>query len=52
MNPENDPIRAYAQQNAALAATKPKSTSWVLPFLAALAVTALILAAVYFLWGR
>ena len=48
----DDPIRAYAQQNAALAAAKPGSNSWALPFLAALAVTALILAGVYFLWSR
>ena len=48
----DDPIRAYALQNAALAAARPKPISWILPFLAALTVTGLILAAVYFLWGR
>jgi hypothetical protein len=51
---ETDPIRAYAIQNAALAEAKPKrsGSSWVLPFLASVLVTGLILAAVYYVWGR
>ena len=51
---ETDPIRAYAIQNAALAEAKPKQggTSWVVPFLASVLVTGLIMAAVYYFWGR
>lgn len=51
---ETDPIRAYAIQNAALAEAKPKRSGsfWVLPFLASVLVTGLILAAVYYFWGR
>jgi len=51
---ETDPIRAYAIQNAALAEAKPKrsGSSWVLPFLASVLVTGLLLAAVYYIWGR
>jgi hypothetical protein len=51
---ETDPIRAYAIQNTALAEAKPKrsGSSWVLPFLASVLVTGLILAAVYYFWGR
>ena len=51
---ETDPIRAYAIQNAALAEAKPKrsGSSWVLPFLASVLVTGLILATVYYFWGR
>jgi hypothetical protein len=51
---ETDPIRAYAMQNAAREAAKPpsRSGSWVLPFLAAVVVTAVILAAAFYLWGN
>lgn len=51
---ETDPLRAYALQNAAREAVKPRSGggSWVLPFLAAAIVTALILAAAFYLWGN
>lgn len=51
---ETDPIRAYAIQNAALAEAKPKAsgTSWVMPFLASVLVTGLLMAAVYYFWGR
>ena len=50
---ETDPIRAYAIQNA-LAEAKPKRSggSWVLPFLASVLVTGLLMAAVYYFWGR
>jgi hypothetical protein len=51
---ETDPIRAYAIQNAALAEAKPKrsGSSWVMPFLASVLVTGLLMAAVYYFWGR
>jgi len=51
---ETDPIRAYAIQNAALAEAKPKrsGSSWVMPFLASVLITGLLLAAVYYFWGR
>ncbi len=51
---ETDPLRAYALQNAEQKAAKPPSSggSWVLPFLAAVAVMAVILAAAYYLWGK
>ncbi|HSP67713.1 MAG TPA: hypothetical protein VLN48_08295 [Bryobacteraceae bacterium] len=51
---ETDPIRAFVLQNEALAEAKPKrsGSSWVLPFLASVLVTGLILAAVYYFWGR
>ena len=49
---ETDPIRAYVLQNAAREASKPSGRSWVLPFLASVVVTGLILAAVYYFWGR
>jgi hypothetical protein len=51
---EQDPIRAFALQNAARAAEKPKSSgsSWVIPFLVAVLVTGVILAAAYYFWGR
>jgi len=51
---ETDPIRVYAMQNAALAEAKPKpsGSSWVIPFLASVLVTGLLLAAVYYFWGR
>ncbi|HYV63075.1 MAG TPA: hypothetical protein VE958_10400 [Bryobacteraceae bacterium] len=48
---ETDPIRAYAMQNAAQEANKPRSTGWVFPFLISVLVTAVILAAAYYLWG-
>ena len=50
---ETDPLRAYALQNAAREAEKPRSSGggWVLPFLGAVVVTAIILAAAYYLWG-
>jgi hypothetical protein len=51
---DTDPIRAYAMQNAAREALKPRSRSgrWVLPFLAAVVITAVILAAAFYLWGN
>ena len=51
---ETDPIRAFVLQNEALADSKPKrsGSSWVVPFLASVLVTGLILAAVYYFWGR
>ena len=51
---ETDPLRAYAMQNAAREAVEPRSSgaSWVLPFLAAIIITAVILAAAYYLWGK
>ena len=51
---ETDPIRAYAMQNAAREAVQPRSSGgpWVLPFLAAVVVTAVILAAAFYLWGN
>ena len=52
--PETDPLRAYALQNAAREAVKPPSrgASWVLPFLAAVVTTAVVLAAAFYLWGN
>jgi len=47
---EQDPLRAYALQNAARETTKPKSS--VIPFLVSVLVTALILAIAFYLWGR
>ena len=49
---ETDPLRAYALQNAAREATKPRSSSAVGPFLVSVLVTAVILALAFFLWGR
>ena len=50
---ETDPIRAFVLQNEALADARPKrSGGWVVPFLASVLVTGLILAAVYYFWGR
>jgi hypothetical protein len=51
---ETDPLRAYALQNAEREAVKPRSSggSWVVPFLVAVVVTAIILAAAYYLWGN
>ena len=46
---DNDPLRAYAQKNAAHE-VKPRSS--VLPFLVSVLVTAVILAAAFYLWGR
>jgi uncharacterized RDD family membrane protein YckC len=40
-------------QNAAREAVEPRpSRSWVLPFLIAVVITAAILAAAYYLWGK
>ena len=47
---DNDPLRAYALQNAAKEATKPQSS--VGPFLISVLVTALILGIAFYLWGR
>jgi hypothetical protein len=49
-----DMSRKLVLENEALAAVKPKrsATSWVVPFLASVLVTGLILAAVYYFWGR
>jgi hypothetical protein len=47
---ETDPLRAYALQNAAMEATKPRSS--IIPFLVSVLVTALILAIAYYVWGR
>ncbi|MCU1339900.1 MAG: hypothetical protein JWO19_5481 [Bryobacterales bacterium] len=52
MDEENDPIRAYAKQNAARDGVKPTGRSWVLPFLASVVITALILEAAFYLWGK
>ncbi len=51
---EDDPIRALAMQNAARAAEQPRSSgfSWLGPFLVAVLITGVILAAAYYLWGR
>ena len=46
---ENDPLRAYALQNAAKQ-VKPRSS--VGPFLVSVLVTAAILAIAFYLWGR
>jgi hypothetical protein len=48
---EHDPLRAYALQNAAREATKPRSSPMV-PFLVSVLVTAVILAIAFYLWGR
>jgi hypothetical protein len=45
---DNDPIRIFALQNAK--EVKPRSP--VIPFLVSVLVTAVILAAAYYLWGR
>lgn len=47
---EPDPLRAYALQNAARVATKPRSS--MVPFLISVLVTAVILAIAYYLWGK
>jgi hypothetical protein len=47
---EQDPLRAYALQNAAKEATKPKSS--VGSFLISVLVTAVILGIAFYLWGR
>jgi hypothetical protein len=51
---ETDPLRAYARKNAEREAVQQRTSggSWVLPFLAAVAITAVILAAAYYLWGN
>jgi hypothetical protein len=46
---EQDPLRAYALQNATKEA-KPRSS--VGPFLISVLVTAVILAIAFYLWGR
>ena len=50
---DTDPLRAYARQNAARAAVDPRASgrSWVIPFLASIVITAVVLAAAYYLWG-
>lgn len=47
---ETDPLRAYALQNAAIEAAKPRSS--IVPFLVSVLVTAVILAIAYYVWGR
>ena len=47
---ETDPLRAYALENAAKDG-KPKSSP-IMPFLASVLVTAVILAIAFYLWGR
>jgi len=47
---EPDPLRAYALQNAAIHAAKPRSSMG--PFLVSVLVTAVILAFAYYVWGR
>jgi hypothetical protein len=48
---DDDPLRAYAEQNVAQQeSVKPRSS--VLPFLVSVLVTAAILAAAFYLWGR
>jgi len=49
---ETDPIRAYALQNAAQEANKPRPRSPILPFLASVVITAVILALAFYLWGQ
>jgi hypothetical protein len=49
---ETDLIRAYALQNAAQEASKPRRRSPVRPFLVSVLVTALILGVAFYLWGR
>jgi hypothetical protein len=49
---ETDPLRAYALKNAAREAVQPRpSGSWLVPFLASIVITAVVLAAAYYLWG-
>jgi hypothetical protein len=45
---DNDPLRAYALKNAAKEA-KPRSA---VPFIVSVLVTAVILTAAFYLWGR
>ena len=49
---ETDLIRAYALENAERAAKQVKPRSPVLPFLVSVLVTAVILGAAFYLWGR
>ena len=49
---ETDPIRAYALQNAAQEASKPRRRSPLVPFLASVVITAVILALAFYLWGK
>ena len=48
-NPDHDPLREYALQNAA---KEVKPRSQVIPFLISVLVTAIILGLAFFLWGR
>jgi uncharacterized protein HemX len=47
---EHDPIRAYATQNVAQQAAKPRSSAG--PFLISVLITAAILGIAFYLWGR
>ena len=47
---EHDPIRAYAMQNVAQKAAKPRSS--VGSFFVSVLVTAVILVIAFYLWGR
>jgi hypothetical protein len=47
---DNDPLRAYALQNAAKE-VKPRSST-VVSFLVSVLVTGVILAIAFYLWGR
>jgi hypothetical protein len=47
---ETDPIRAYAMQNVAQEAAKPRSP--VVPFLVSVLVTAVVLGIAFYFWGR
>ena len=49
---ETDPIRAFALQNMAQEASKPRRRSPALPFLISVLVTAVILALAFYLWGK
>ena len=51
---ETDPLRVYAMQNAAREVVPPPSggRSWVIPFLVAVVITAALLSAAYYLWGK
>ena len=48
---EIDPIRAYALQNAAQEASKPRRSP-LLPFLLSVLITAVILALAFYVWGN
>jgi hypothetical protein len=49
---EADLLRTYARESAERAAQAVKPRSSVLPFLVSVLVTAAILAAAFYLWGR